>query len=102
MSVVKSEASFELSKNMKTCSKQVRTDGKTLVNQFDKPMDRFLALAKEVEPVLPSIKNEIAAGTPESMASPMTDEVRLSYHYSGSMSSCTDEDLMIRTLGTHE
>lgn len=76
VSVVKSEASSESRLDIKTCTKQVKTDGKTLVNEFDKPIDKFLGLAKRIEAVLP-IKNESAAATPESMASPATEEVML-------------------------
>lgn len=77
VSVVKSEASSHSNRDIKTCAKQVTRDGKTLVNEFDKPFDKLLAAIKTLE-TLPIKNEETTAGTPESMASPATEEVLLS------------------------
>lgn len=67
---VKSEADSE-AKDIKTCPKYVKTDG-TLQFESQKPVDVFLKKAKMVMRPKPSSSS---ASTPESMPSPVAEEV---------------------------
>ncbi|CAN8095906.1 unnamed protein product [Discula destructiva] len=74
VSVVKSEASIDTTGEIKTCRKYVKEDGRTLQHVSDKNVDKLLQTLEGLQTMLPIRTKDTPAATPESIASPPTEE----------------------------